>query len=107
MRHPQLTPILHSLRQYLDNLYGERLVSLILFGSQAKQEAQADSDIDILVVLKDDVDSWTENKLTGNGIAELCLDYSVLICCVFISETQFRSQETALLRNISREGVSV
>ncbi len=107
MRHPQLTQILQSLRQDLENIYDERLVSLILFGSQAKQEAHADSDIDILVVLKDDVDSWAENKRTGDRIAKLCLEHSVVICCIFISETKFRSQQTALLRNVDREGIFV
>jgi uncharacterized protein len=107
MRHPQLTQILQSVRQDLDQLYGERLVSLVLFGSQAKQEAHADSDIDILVVLKNDVDSWAENKRTGDGIAKLCLEHSVVISCVFVSETEFRSQQTALLRNVDREGISV
>lgn len=63
MRHPQLTQILNSLHQYFNGLYSERLVSLILFGSQAKREAQFDSDIEMLVVLKDNVDSWTEMAL--------------------------------------------
>ncbi|GAB4345517.1 MAG: nucleotidyltransferase domain-containing protein [Leptolyngbyaceae cyanobacterium] len=107
MKHPQLPAILNALRQYLDGLYGDRLVNVILFGSQARNEAEADSDIDVLVVLKGEVDSWTEIKRTGEGVAKLCLDYSVVICCLFIAETQFQSQQTALLRNVKQEGVSV
>jgi predicted nucleotidyltransferase len=107
MRHPQLPEILNALRQQLDGLYRERLVNVILFGSQARNEAQPDSDIDVLVVLKGEVDSWTEIERTGEGVAKLCLDYSIVICCVFISEAQFQAQQTALLRNVSREGVSV
>lgn len=49
----------------------------------------------------------TEIKRTGDGVAELCLEYSVMICCIFVSETQFQAQQTALLRNVSREGIIV
>jgi uncharacterized protein len=107
MRHPQLTEILKALRQYLDGLYGDRLINVILFGSQARNEAQPDSDIDVLVVLKGEVDAWTEIEHTGEGVAKLCLDYSVVICCVFVAETQFQAQQTALLRNVRQEGVRV
>lgn len=107
MRHPQLPTILNALRQHLDGLYGERLVNVILFGSQARNEAQPDSDIDVLVVLRGEVDAWTEIKRTGEGVAQLCLDYSVVICGIFIAETQFQAQQTALLRNVNQEGVSV
>ncbi len=105
MKHPQLAIILSSLHQAFDRLYGDRLAHIILFGSQARNEAQLDSDIDILVVLKGDVDSWTEIKRTGEIVSQLCLDYSVVICCIFVSETQYQAQQTALLRSVSKEGV--
>jgi uncharacterized protein len=105
MKHPQLSIILMTLHQSFDGLYGDRLTHVILFGSQARNEAQPDSDIDILVVLKDDVDSWTEIKRTGEIVTQLCLEYTVVICCIFISEIQHQAQQTALLRNVSQEGV--
>jgi uncharacterized protein len=105
MTHPQLPNILRDLRRYFDQLYDKQLINLILFGSQAKQEAQEYSDIDVLVVLQGNIDSWTEIKRSGEGVANVCLEYSVVVCCIFISEIQFYSQKTALLRNISREGV--
>jgi uncharacterized protein len=105
MKHPQLATILVTLHQAFNGLYDDRLSHVILFGSQARNEAQPDSDIDILVVLKGDVDSWTEIKRTGDIVSQLCLDYSVVICCIFISEIQYQAQQTALLRNVSQEGV--
>ena len=105
MKHPQLATILVTLHQASDGLYGDRLTHVILFGSQSRNEAQPDSDIDVLIVLESDVDSWTEIKRTGEIVAKLCLDHSVVICCIFISEIQYQAQQTALLRNVRQEGV--
>ncbi|WP_416667585.1 nucleotidyltransferase family protein [Egbenema bharatensis] len=57
MRHPELLAILEKLRCSLEQLYGKQLVRLVLFGSQAREDADQDSDIDVLVVLNREVDS--------------------------------------------------
>jgi predicted nucleotidyltransferase len=56
----KLTNILAELRRRFEALYGERLVQMILFGSQARGDAVPGSDIDILVVLKDPVQPGEE-----------------------------------------------
>ena len=100
----QLSPILKNLRYQMEILYQDRLDSMILFGSQARGDANVDSDIDILIVLKDDIDSWTEIKRTGGIISQICLDNSILISSLFVSVKQFINQDTALFRNIKKEG---
>ena len=107
MIHPHLDTILQHLHRSLIANYGDRLQTLILFGSQARQDAQPDSDIDILIVLHEPVDPWVENQRTAEAIANLCLEYSVLITPIFISIQQFQTSDTALLRNIHREGILV
>jgi predicted nucleotidyltransferase len=100
----QLSPILKNLRYQMEILYQDRLDSMILFGSQARGDANVDSDIDILIVLKDDIDSWTEIKRTGGIISQICLDNSILVSSLFVSVKQFINQDTALFRNIKKEG---
>ena len=46
--------ILKKLKNELIQIYGERLDHIILYGSRARGDARDDSDIDILIVLKDD-----------------------------------------------------
>lgn len=101
----QLVPILQSLKQELFCLYGDRLKHLTLFGSQARGDAEAGSDIDVLVVLQSQVNPGEEIKRTGKTIAHLSLEYEVVISCLFMGETHYQTRNGSLLRNIRKEGI--
>ena len=100
-----LTPILKQLKQELINLYGDRLTHLTLFGSQARGDAEIGSDIDVLVVLQSPVNPGEEIKRTGETIANLSLQYEVVISCLFMGETHCQTRNGSLLRNIRKEGI--
>jgi uncharacterized protein len=53
-------PVLIRFRKALDEMYGDRLERVILFGSRARGGARADSDYDIAVFLKSLSDRWGE-----------------------------------------------
>jgi uncharacterized protein len=53
-------PVLTRLRRSLEELYGERLSRVVLFGSRARGEASADSDYDVAVFLNSMDDRWAE-----------------------------------------------
>ena len=46
-------PILSRFRAALDEVYGERIERVVLFGSRARGDARPDSDYDVAVFLKD------------------------------------------------------
>lgn len=100
-----LKPILNHLKQNLVDIYGERLLHLTLFGSQARGDAEPESDIDVLVVLKPPVNPGEEIKRTGRAIANLSLHYDVVISCLFMDEIHYQTRNGSLLRNIRKEGV--
>jgi uncharacterized protein len=89
-----------------DALYGPRLVHL-LYGSQARREATADSDIDVLVVLQGSVDPGAEIARVGELTASLSLQNNVVISRAFVAEERFRSERSPFLLNVHREGVLV
>jgi uncharacterized protein len=100
-----LQSILSRLKQDLCGIYGHRLIHLTLFGSQARGDAKPGSDIDVLVVLKQPVNPGEEIKRTGRVVAELSLHNDVVISCLFMDEVHYTSRNSALLRNIRKEGV--
>ena len=57
---PADDPILKRFRAALDEMYGERLERVVLFGSRARGDAREDSDYDVAVFLKDLTDRWPE-----------------------------------------------
>lgn len=102
-----LTHILTDLEQELKSLYGIRLYKTILYGSQARREAQYGSDIDILIILHDLRDPGREIKRVGPITSQLSLKYDVVISCVFISKNRFEHDNSPLLLNIRHEGVAL
>jgi len=101
-----LQTLLGELRQRLQALYGPQLEQLVLFGSQARREAGAGSDVDILVVLRGAVNAGQEIARTGSLMADLSLKYDTVVSCLFISSERYATEESPLLLNVRREGVA-
>lgn len=102
-----LTPILGEFRHQLELLYGEQLAQIVLFGSQARGDASPDSDIDVLIVLKQLVNTATEIERTSKFTANLCLEHNVVISRTFVSLEQFQSELGGFFRNVRREGIAI
>lgn len=107
MINPKVYDVLAELRRQFEALYGERLVKMVLYGSEARGEAEPGSDIDVLVVLKGHVSPCEEIKRTAKDVADLSLEYGEVIACVFVSEDAFEREHSPLLLNVRREGVPV
>lgn len=99
--------ILQELKSGFQRLYGERFARLVLFGSQARGDAQDGSDIDVLVVLKGEVSPCEEIARTLGVVARISLEYDETVSCVFVSEKEFEMKQSPLLLNIRREAVFV
>ena len=104
---PELALILDQLRQQLSQLYGQRLVKVVLYGSQARGDALPDSDVDVLVVLKGSVNPYEEIERTGEIVAGLSLEHNLVISCAYIPETRLIQDTSLFLRNVQREGIVI
>ncbi len=102
----QVQTILSELRGLLEACYGARLKQLVLFGSQARGDAEPGSDSDVLVVPAGPIDTVEEWQRTGDMLYDLmCAHECILISCIFMDEERFTNRNGPLLRNIRREGV--
>lgn len=101
----RVATILAELRARFVEVYGDRMVHLVLFGSQARGDAVEGSDIDVLVVLRGEVEPWTEISRTSDIAVEISLRHNVVVSRVFVSLDRYLEERTPLLMNVRREGV--
>jgi len=101
----RLRTLLRELKAGLALIYGDRLKGVYVYGSYARGEGGAESDLDIVVVL-DDVDHYAaEVDRTGELISRLSLGFGVAISRVFVSERDWASGTSAFLANAREEAV--
>ena len=55
-------PVLKQFRAALDQIYGDRIERVVLYGSRARGDARDDSDYDVALFLKDLPDAWAETR---------------------------------------------
>jgi uncharacterized protein len=98
-------PIVEICRQQLTTYYRDRLRSIVLYGSAARQEMTIDSDIDLLVVLSKPLDYFVELRTIVELIYPLQLDAGHWISAKPAEAESFESGSIQLYRNVLREGV--
>ena len=103
----KIKSVLEILRHRFEIFYGYQLAHMVLFGSRARGDAESDSDIDVLVVLHGSVDAVEEIRQTSGIVSDLCLEYEVVISCVFMDLYRYKNKQGPLLRNIRKEGVAL
>ena len=107
MTESRLTIILRTLRQEFSQALGDQLVSMILFGSQARDQARPESDIDVLVVVRDDSDYGDLMKKTSPIVSSLSLEFDVVISRAFVARERFERERSPFLLSVRREGVVI
>jgi len=94
-----------ELKEGLVRIYGDKLKGVYLYGSYARGEARTDSDIDVMIVLKNYRSYGKEIDRTGRLISTLALKYGISISRVVMKENQWKIADTPLLRTIRMDGV--
>ena len=103
----KIKTVLAELRAELKKIYGERLKELILFGSQARGEADPESDIDVAVILAGEVNPLEEIDRTVALISDLCVEHGWLVSLIFLAEKEYQQGGEPLIERLSRDGVSL
>lgn len=101
----EIKNILAQLKRNLRLLYKDKLVSVILYGSYARNQADEDSDIDVAVVLKGRVSPGKEIDFMLDVITELSLKYNTLISVYPVSENAFYTRQSPIIMNVRAEGI--
>jgi len=108
---PSVAAALRTFEAGVRDLYGPHLVKLVLFGSRARADAKADSDIDIVVVLDHIDDRAVERNRLADIAYEAIVEHSLEIQAwpiaraEWLDPTQHRNPE--LVRAMKRDGLEL
>lgn len=103
----QQSQLLGELKHGLTGLLGGQFAGLYLFGSRARREERADSDVDVLVVLRGGFDYGDLIRRTSALASELSLKYDTVVSRAFVAEDRFAAETSPFLMNVRREAVAV
>lgn len=106
----ELNSILQKLAQIYRSVYGENLVQVILYGSYARGDYNADSDVDIVAIVHGDRKTLQQQlKKVWDSSCELELEYDTILSPSVIPYEEFEKYRADLpyYRNISQEGVII
>ena len=101
---PNIQKLLSELKSGLTRIYGERLKGVYLYGSYARGDHQAGSDVDVMIVLGSYQRYGDEIKRTSELNANLSLDYNLSVSRLFMTEERWKQEDSPLLRNIRAQG---
>jgi predicted nucleotidyltransferase len=101
----RIETLMSELRAGLLELYGPRLKGVYLFGSYARGEQEAESDVDVLVVLDDFGDYGEEVDRAISLTSKLSLAHDVSVSKVFVRERDWLHGDTPFLKNVREEAV--
>lgn len=105
---PKVRRILKKLQKALLARYGEKLSKVIIFGSQARGDAKADSDIDVLVVLDDKTEAFArEYEKWSDWISDELLESGELVNLIITSRQRYDAVKSPLYLSARSEGILI
>jgi uncharacterized protein len=100
-----ILPILTYFQQELLKVYPDKLLSMIVFGSYARGDFHADSDVDILLLFDTTFQHLSKNDVIFDLIVDLMIEKKIVITPLATKKMLFDTQKTPLYLNIKKEGI--
>lgn len=88
----------------LRRLYGDRLVDVVLYGSQARGDAHPDSDVDLAVILEEMQSAWEELRRMDEVLWRRTLESGVTLSAIPLTRRTWEQANRPFVRAARAEG---
>ncbi|MEK6653731.1 MAG: nucleotidyltransferase domain-containing protein [Thermodesulfobacteriota bacterium] len=98
--------ILVDLKKCVQDIAGDRLIKMVLYGSRARGDYGADSDMDIAIIVRSLSPEFKRRILSQ--VADLEFEYLRSLSILILSEEDFlllKKRERRIALDIDREGI--
>ena len=99
-------PILKRFRAALDELYGDRIERVVLYGSRARGDHREDSDYDVAVFLHDLTNYWREADRIVEIETDILYDTGAVINALPFPAGAYR-QRTGFMHEVRLDGLDL
>jgi uncharacterized protein (UPF0332 family)/predicted nucleotidyltransferase len=106
LANPATDPVLRRFRAALEEIYGDRIERVVLFGSRARGEAHRESDYDVAVFLRDLTDRRSERQRLGDLVSDLLDETGEDIDAIPFQAGSY-GERTPLMHEIRLDGIDL
>ena len=99
--------LLEEIKACLVSAYHDRLCGVVLYGSEARGDTSADSDIDVLVLLHGPLDYGHDLETNLDVLYPLSLQLGRRISAKPVIASEYESVDCPLYQNVHREGIMI
>ena len=97
----------NEIKRFLIDKYGDNIKKVIVYGSFARGEATEASDIDMMVIIDDSINSENVEKELSAFLFDILLERKELISVFAIPESMYENYNSPFILNTKAEGVVI
>ena len=102
----KIIKLVNLVKECLIKDYGKKIKEVILYGSSVRGERNKDSDIDILVVIDDSLNSSEVRKSLSDLLFDVLMEEQELLSVVVIPKSFFENYNSPFILNVKEEGIA-